>query len=253
MNRRKFLKSAAIASGLIYVPKAFAQPFSLDDPAMLVNGATAASSAPSPTLGWWKFDEGTGSTTADSSGAGNTGTLVGSPTWQAGPHGNDALAFTTSSWVTTTLLTITAAAGSVTWWHNQSDAYNSGNIRCPWGQNNGSSSFDCQKFSDSNWYVGWLNARVSVAATALTWPVSTWQFYAFTWQASGSAFVYNNNVSIGTNSTAPSVSNLNTAFDIARQGTSGAARFAGAIDDLRIYNVALTSAQITAIYNAGAQ
>src|SRR5581483_327008 len=31
--------------------------------------------------GYWKFDEGTGSTTADSSGNNHAGTLVNSPTW----------------------------------------------------------------------------------------------------------------------------------------------------------------------------
>lgn len=34
-------------------------------------------------VGWWKFDEGTGTTAADSSGNSNTGTLVNSPSWTA--------------------------------------------------------------------------------------------------------------------------------------------------------------------------
>src|SRR4030095_370808 len=36
----------------------------------------------------WKFDEGTGTTTSDSSGNGNTGTLVNGPLWTAGRVGN---------------------------------------------------------------------------------------------------------------------------------------------------------------------
>jgi hypothetical protein len=43
-------------------------------------------------VGWWMFDEGTGRTAADSSGAGNDGTFAGSPRWIEGHHGR-ALSF----------------------------------------------------------------------------------------------------------------------------------------------------------------
>ncbi len=50
--------------------------------------------------GWWKFDEGTGTFTADSSGNGNDGTLTNKPVWVTGMFSN-ALEFTTGSnqWV----------------------------------------------------------------------------------------------------------------------------------------------------------
>jgi hypothetical protein len=47
-------------------------------------------------VGWWKLDEGSGISTADSSGDGNTGTLQNSPAWTAGISGN-ALAFSGSN------------------------------------------------------------------------------------------------------------------------------------------------------------
>jgi hypothetical protein len=43
-------------------------------------------------VGWWKFDEGSGTTAADSSGNGNTGTLTNGPTWSTGKIGQ-ALSF----------------------------------------------------------------------------------------------------------------------------------------------------------------
>jgi len=48
-------------------------------------------------VGWWKFDEGSGSSAFDSSGNGNAGTLVGSPGYGAGKIGQDALSFNGSS------------------------------------------------------------------------------------------------------------------------------------------------------------
>jgi hypothetical protein len=47
-----------------------------------------------PTLaGWWKFDEGAGTTVRDSSGYGHEGVLVGDPQWAAGKIGSGALSF----------------------------------------------------------------------------------------------------------------------------------------------------------------
>ncbi len=47
--------------------------------------------AASPTtglVGYWNFDEQTGTTASDSSGSGNNGTLVNGPTWTAGKVGS---------------------------------------------------------------------------------------------------------------------------------------------------------------------
>src|SRR5262249_49453010 len=38
-------------------------------------------------VAWFKFDEGAGTTAADSSGSGNAGSLIGGPTWTAGTSG----------------------------------------------------------------------------------------------------------------------------------------------------------------------
>ena len=51
---------------------------------------TADSGPPAPTSGlvaYWKFDENSGTTAADSSGGGHTGTLTNGPTWSAGQAG----------------------------------------------------------------------------------------------------------------------------------------------------------------------
>jgi len=44
-------------------------------------------------VGWWKFDEGAGSTAADSSGNGNDGTLNGPVEWTTDAHDGTALSF----------------------------------------------------------------------------------------------------------------------------------------------------------------
>src|SRR3990167_9554249 len=44
-------------------------------------------------VGYWAFDEGSGTTAGDSSGNGNNGTLVNGPTWTTGKVGSGALDF----------------------------------------------------------------------------------------------------------------------------------------------------------------
>ena len=55
---------------------------------VLVLGPTALVFGADPTLvGWWWFDEGAGTTAADSSMYGNNGTLMGGATWGIGKFG----------------------------------------------------------------------------------------------------------------------------------------------------------------------
>jgi hypothetical protein len=50
-------------------------------------------------VGWWRLDDGSGTTAVDSSGAGNDGTLTGDPQWTAGKVGG-ALTFDGGDYVT---------------------------------------------------------------------------------------------------------------------------------------------------------
>ena len=51
-------------------------------------------------VGWWKFDEGSGTTATDSSENGYDGTVGGESTWADGKHGSAlAFVFFVSSWL----------------------------------------------------------------------------------------------------------------------------------------------------------
>jgi len=59
----------------------------------LVLSLVLTSSAQAELVGWWRLDEGTGTTAADSSSGGNDGTFVGSPQWVAVGKVNGAIEF----------------------------------------------------------------------------------------------------------------------------------------------------------------
>jgi hypothetical protein len=68
-------------------------------------------------VGWWKLDEGSGTTAVDWSGHNNNGTFVGNPLWVAGQDG-DALEFDGDDWVdcgSTSELNITGAISIACW------------------------------------------------------------------------------------------------------------------------------------------
>src|SRR3989344_7084668 len=50
-------------------------------------------------IGYWNFDDGTGTTVADTSGNGINGTLTNAPTWIVGKVGSGALQFTGTNYV----------------------------------------------------------------------------------------------------------------------------------------------------------
>ena len=53
--------------------------------AVLLWGLVGVSGAADPSLvGWWKFDDGSGTTAVDSSGNGNHATLIGTVEWVEG-------------------------------------------------------------------------------------------------------------------------------------------------------------------------
>src|SRR5581483_3145121 len=87
INRRRFLElSAGVAAAATF------------------EGISAFTHAPSSTafaatglVGYWKFDEGSGSTVRDSSGSGYTGTLQSGASWASGQIGSHALSVSGAS------------------------------------------------------------------------------------------------------------------------------------------------------------
>src|SRR5438128_9156769 len=80
---RLFVTRVLLVTGVLFITEEMSP--------VLKQSANAA--APTQGLvGYWKFDESTGTTAIDSSGLGNNGTLTNGPTWTAGKV-NGALSF----------------------------------------------------------------------------------------------------------------------------------------------------------------
>lgn len=216
--------------------------------------------------GSWHFDEGSGTTAMDSSGNGNTGTLVNNPSWSDGKHGkaigfdgvNDyadagniaafnfptsTTSFTLSAWFKTSGTGI----GNVI----AKGACGTPGYRLRIGKSGGAGVADFFIIDDG----GNVIARVTSSST---YNDNAWHHLTGV-NDNGLLRLYVDGTLIGT-ATAPSGKSISSSSSLAigydfSSGTTGCGSeyFNGTIDEVRIYSRALSSAEIQSLYEAKAK
>jgi hypothetical protein len=198
-------------------------------------------------VGWWKFDEGSGTTANDSSDSGFTGTINGGASYVSGRVGTYALALDGSS--------AYVSFGTHAGLQNQVFTYiawvfvnNVNNPNAIYGAgstlgepclriNNGTMTLTGEYIFDVGMSVG-------------TVANSTWTQVSVTYDVSGNYAFYTNGIAAG------SGNNLQTFIFVGNAQTgrindtaSPTWFFGGSIDDVRVYNRALSSDEVLNIYN----
>jgi hypothetical protein len=224
---------------------------------VVTNASTLATPTTTPNAGQvsggsglvaqWKFDEGSGTIACDSSGNGNTATLVNGPLWTAGIVGN-ALYF---DGVDDNL--VVAASNSL----NLSSVF----TLAAW-VNPASAATDFRSIVTKN-YTYYLYASVAgycgdgsplggfSEATAITacqpapLPANTWTHLAVTYDGS-TLTLYRNGVAVVTSNFSGALSPSTGTLQIG--ASQYGEYFQGLIDEVRIYNRALSVAEIQTIY-----
>ena len=207
-------------------------------------------------IGWWKFDKGEGLTAYDSSGLSNTGTLTNmdNSDWVTGKintaltfdgnnddviinynsnldfGGDPAKPFTFSAWVNPNTL-----SGDTRSIINYSHS-----IYFEWSSAN------------SKWMIGTYDGTWTSRAYSNNSDTSTgnWKHIVAV-NDSSYLKLYIDGVSQEPVSTGSAANNQNDP-NIGSQLSGGYRKFSGLIDDVRIYNYALTSTQVKTLYNNGA-
>ena len=197
----------------------------------------------------YAFNEGTGSTTADASGNGFTGTLTNGALWTTGKNGNAvsfdgvddkvslpatldiaALPFSLEAWV---------RPANRSSWHvifSKRSSYSAAGMRFDVGL----------QASDGRVYVTTYRSEVTFTYAP---PLNTWTHLAVVADSTGTRLYVNGalqqtlaTITLGTGSSA--------AVNIGRTGDNSDP-FAGMIDDLRLYKRALSQAEIQSDMNTG--
>jgi hypothetical protein len=200
-------------------------------------------------VGWWKLDEGAGISVVDWSGQGNHGTLQGDPQWVDGIDGIALSCGGSGDWVTTGLMPADVGvdggnAKTVTAWV-YTMGFNNGGIYDMGSQSDGQEFCLRTTGTTNEWRVqrwGYPTYDFDV-----TYPTQN-QWVHFAQVYSGSAAgnmttLYADGVSIGTQMV--ELNTANTPFVIGRYGSNTG--FNGVIDDVRLYNKALTAEEIAEV------
>jgi hypothetical protein len=199
-------------------------------------------------VGYWKFDEGEGTIALGSSGYGNNGTLLNGPTWVDGRYGkalsfdgvNDYVEVTQSS-----SLDI-ANSVSVTAWVYPKAFPASGIILSRWYDGTNPDRGIVLHLMPGSYHFGVIDDNNHLYVP-FSFEINKWYYLAATWDGSVSK-AYVNGVEIGSRSTSGSFTNQNLNLGIGSDINPINEHFNGTIDEVMIYNRALSEEEVFAHY-----
>ena len=228
------------------------------------NGGTGGTSAGGaggqslpPLFAYYPFDQTAGPAIADASGNGRAGTLAGTATFPAGVIGNglslpglsgDYVALPSALLQTVTSVTIAVWVNVHTdqTWQRVFDFGSSTNVYMFFSPHAGGTNVARFAITTSG------NGNEQRLDAAAVLPVATWTHVAIVLGAGGGT-LYLNGAAVATNAALalrPADLGATANSWLGRSQFTADPLFNGEIDDLRIYNSALTAGQITTIYNA---
>ncbi len=208
--------------------------------------------------GFWKLDEGTGTSAADASGDGKTATLTGSPVWTTGKFIN-GLQFNGSNYATTSV-TWTDTGSIVLWAYPTS--YTDWISPAGWkllGATNGYALIDEGGAGSPGRWRGVFrpnnsgNAEAAITASA-TITQNTWNHLVLTWGLSGTTYTIKFYVNGSLQGTTTWVGTPGAGgrgvFHFGNAGDYPDNYFVGKVDDVRVYNRVLSQTEVTALANS---
>lgn len=211
-------------------------------------------------IGWWKMDEGTGTAIADSSSSGWNATADATNTWQASSSckfGACSLFNSTSYIRTNNQVTISSPTNSLTVaaWVYLTDSASQHTIMGD-GTTGTSSGFIWIYVQTGGTYVRFHYANgINVTDTTATscFSLNTWSHVAVTADYTNKVIKYYCNGALNTTSAMSGTPLFPSATRYKYIGAYSPPNFnwAGRLDDVRLYNRALSAAEVQALFNAG--
>ena len=199
--------------------------------------------------GYWKLDDGSGTSATDSSTNGNTGTLTNSPTWTTGQVGG-AVNFDGVDDTLTTSKTI-PNAGTVSLWVNTTAVLDSGDYYVSvGGATAGNSMF--LRFNSYSGYNKWdFNMRgnfgtdVYVSGPTLTTDTQQgWHYLTAVWDTSkGASFYLDGTLLNSTTTTTDAFASMTLSI-----GNQSSNTWLGKIDEVRLYDRMLSADEVSQLY-----
>ena len=213
-------------------------------------------------VGHWKLDEGTGTAVADNSGnnpAGSLGTSPGTPAWVGGQIGAGALSFDgVDDYVNlgnAAPLQLTGAMTVAAWIKADSlPATNAARVAAKGSSTDGTRGWSLHHSLTGNAsFEIASDADTLVSVNGPTLATGAWIHLAGVYEPGVAVRIYVNGTATSNTSSIPTAQ-YNNSLDVnlgRRPNGTANSYFDGTIDDVRIYNYALGSADVNALYQMG--
>ncbi len=204
-------------------------------------------------VGWWKMNEGTGTTVAESSSTGSTGTFTNGPTWVvSNPTGvGSSVNFdgTDDYIVAGSEASLKPTYVSVAAWVYYDNSKLNGAIA---GRRDNGGAADGYGLNVLGGKIGaWVYSdnSNSSSTSAIDLPASQWSHVVMTYDGS-SKYIFLNGLQVSNQlMNGGPIKYSNTPFRIGHN--LGATYFKGKISEVRVYNRPLSASEVLALYNAG--
>jgi hypothetical protein len=200
-------------------------------------------------VGYWSFNEGTSTIAHDFSGNGNNGTLSGStlPTWVSGKLGS-GLQFTSANSDRVSLGTAGIPGGNSNYtiaaWIKTSSMGTYGIVG--WGQWNTGNAVNALRLNSNGIYNYWWSNDLFCSITTLG--DNEWHYILAEFNGTTRSIYVDGTFC---NSDTPGSSHNAVVTDVNIGRTNTTEYFPGSIDEVRIYNRALSATEVAALYQSG--
>jgi len=219
-----------------------------------INSTSSSGLGSAPGLvGWWRFDEGSGTTAYDSSGNEQNGSWTG--TWTTGKFGG-AVTCSGANYVSlnySSLYDFGTVSFSVMAWIKSSTPQSRDIVSNRTADSAAYKGFSLYTVNSGNGYVDGRIVDGTNTATAAYYGAQSiwgsWQHIAIVIDRNAATIKAYLNGLPGTPASTASISDISVANGV-KFCTGAKGPFAGDLDDVRIYNRALSDAEVKAIYDA---
>lgn len=219
--------------------------------------------------GYWTLDENAGTKAQDYSGKGNAGTLTNGPTWTKGRNGN-AISFDGSNDFITMgdpadgSLDFGTGDFSVAYWINVNGTLNVSNEYGVIGKNSTFqgvpgwqselSTYGCATatFGIISLITNQATFGTTTVSTAVCMDKNRWYHYVYT-RVGTTENAYINGALVGTKTTAENANTVSNANSLIVGDNSWSPNMPAIVDDIRLYNRALSATEIATLYKRGTQ
>ena len=194
-------------------------------------------------IGWWKFDEGTGTIAYDSAGN-NDGNIIGDPNWVTGKIGSCALDFDgDGDYVRTannifTNAQLASGATLSAWFKTGSTAY--GYI----ADDEGYLALAINHSTHPNKLLGTADGGEHIYYSSSEVNDNLWHYAAIVWNGAGTAFLYLDGFEESSGPSSSPKPDLQNRPFVVGVHSSISAYFDGIIDDFRVYDKALSAVEV---------